>query len=171
MAEPAPPHPAALAPEALLRECDVERTRGSGPGGQHRNKTATAVRLIHRPTGTTAQAGERRSQRENQWRALRRLRVNLAIEVRGDGSVTEPSELWRSRCRGGRIAVNPRHDDFPPLLAEALDVIAARGYDLPRAAKVLEVTTSQFIKFLKLEPAAHGRVNTERQHRGLKPLH
>ncbi len=61
----------------LLAECDVETFRGSGPGGQHRNKTESAVRLRHRPTGIVAQATERRSQSQNIGVALDRLRVLL----------------------------------------------------------------------------------------------
>lgn len=171
MTGPTPAHPAALDDEALLAQCQVQRTRGAGPGGQHRNKTETAVRLVHQPTGLRAQAGERRSQRENHRRALRRLRVTLALHVRREPDALEPSALWQSRCQQGRIVINPRHDDFPLMLAEALDVVADRGFDLAHAAGTLGVTTSQLVKFLKLEPAAHHHVNTERQHRGLKPMH
>lgn len=170
MAKRAPTHPAALPPEALLSQCQLERTRGSGPGGQHRNKTETAVRLTHTPTGVTAQAGERRSQVENRRVALRRLRINLALHVRSEVG-DEPSEVWQSRRQGGRIAVNPRHEDFPALLAEALDCIDASKHDITRAAKCLGVTTSQLIKLLKLEPHAHHQVNADREQRGLKPLH
>ncbi len=62
----------------LLLECDVELFIGSGPGGQHRNKTESAVRLRHRPSGIVAIAAERRSQFQNRNRALRRLRQKLA---------------------------------------------------------------------------------------------
>lgn len=62
----------------LLLECDVDVFIGSGPGGQHRNKTESAVRLRHRPSGLTAIAAERRSQAQNRDRALRRLRQKLA---------------------------------------------------------------------------------------------
>jgi len=64
--------------DALLAQCEVEFVKGSGPGGQHRNKTETAVRLIHRPTGIRAQASERRSQGQNLGVALERLRALLA---------------------------------------------------------------------------------------------
>lgn len=63
--------------ETLLGECDVETYRGSGPGGQHRNRTETAVRLRHRPTGLVAQATERRSQGQNLGVALERLRARI----------------------------------------------------------------------------------------------
>ena len=170
----APPHPAALDPALLEAQCRIERTRGTGPGGQHRNKTETAIRLTHADTGVTAHAGERRSQAENQRAALRRLRLNLALQVRTEradqAEEVGPSELWQSRTQQRRIRVNPKHADFPALLAEALDVIAAQGYDPSRAAAVLGVSTSQLVKFLKLEPTALHQVNEARQQRGLKAM-
>src|SRR4051812_33083495 len=106
------PHPAALPPDDLLRQCGMRRTRRSGPGGQHRNKVETAVILTHAPTGVQAEANERRSQAENLRMALFRLRVNVALEVR-QPDASFPSPLWQSRCRGGRIVVSGEHDDFP----------------------------------------------------------
>jgi ribosome-associated protein len=67
----------ALADEALLRSCEETFFVGSGPGGQHRNKTASAVRLLHPQTGVTVTATERRSQAQNRSAALRRLRAAL----------------------------------------------------------------------------------------------
>ena len=58
--------------EALLAQCDLDRFRASGPGGQKRNKTDSAVRLRHRPSGLVGEANESRSQHENRARALRR---------------------------------------------------------------------------------------------------
>ncbi|MEO0965778.1 MAG: peptide chain release factor-like protein, partial [Planctomycetota bacterium] len=75
-------HPAAMTEEELIRGCEVFRGRRGGPGGQHRNKVETAVRLVHRATGLEGQASERRSQAENRRVALRRLRWRLAVEVR-----------------------------------------------------------------------------------------
>lgn len=164
-------HPAALAPAKLLTECDTTRTRRSGPGGQNRNKVETAVVLRHRPTGLEAEASERRSQAENLRAALFRLRLNLALEVRRTVDRAEPpSPLWQSRCRGGRIAVNEAHDDFPTLLAEALDVIDAHAFDHRAAAEALGCTGSQLIKFLKTEPRALLAVNRRRRELDLHPL-
>jgi ribosome-associated protein len=68
----------ALPGSALLAECEETFFTGSGPGGQHRNKTESAVRLVHPPTGITVTATERRSQAQNRSEALARLREALA---------------------------------------------------------------------------------------------
>lgn len=164
-------HPATHATDRLLAECEKTRTRRSGPGGQHRNKVETAVVLVHRPTGATAQASERRSQPENLAVAIDRLRRTLAVTVRTERSADGvPSDLWRSRCRRGRLSVSPDHADYPVLLAEALDVLAACDWDVPAAASQLGCTSSQLVKFLKDEPRALQVLNAERAARGLPPL-
>ena len=70
---------AALTDEVLLAQCVVTPFRGSGPGGQHRNKVETGVRLLHEPTGIVVQASERRSRTQNMGVAVDRLREKLRI--------------------------------------------------------------------------------------------
>ncbi len=60
-------------PDHLARICDVRFVRGSGPGGQHRNKAETGVQIIHPPTGIVVTATERRSQSQNRTVAMERL--------------------------------------------------------------------------------------------------
>ena len=64
--------------EDLLRECDVETFRSSGPGGQHVNKTESAVRLKHRPSGVVVISRQERSQYRNKAIWLERLRKKVA---------------------------------------------------------------------------------------------
>ena len=61
----------------LLRECEVDTFRSSGPGGQHVNKTETAVRLRHLPTGLVVTSREERSQHRNKKICLRKLREKV----------------------------------------------------------------------------------------------
>ena len=67
-----------------IKESDVkiEFYRGSGPGGQHRNVTDTAVRIRHLPTGIVAQAAESRSQVQNREMAMKRLQDALERRAR-----------------------------------------------------------------------------------------
>ncbi len=162
-------HPAQLPVETLLADCEIKRTRGSGPGGQHRNKVETAIVVQHSPTGLRGEASERRSQKQNRKQAIQRLRIKLALEVRQEPTA-RPSELWQQRVTGGRISVSTQHEDFPALLSEALDVIHAQVYTLPPSAECLGVSSSQLVKLLKVEPAALLEVNRERQARGEPPL-
>lgn len=156
-------HPAGLAVAVLERSVQVERGRASGPGGQHRNKVETAIRLVHEPTGVTASASERRRQSENHREAVHRLRVRLAVEVRRvREDDAQPSELWRGRVKGSRIAVNPGHEDFPAVLAEAMDALAWHDWAAADAAAWLGVSTSQLVKLLAAEPAALVAVNEAR---------
>ena len=162
-------HPAALPPRTLLERCKASAVRRSGPGGQHRNKAHTGVVLVHTATGTRAEASERRSREQNLDVALYRLRVNLALAVRGPAPAG-PSELWRSRVRGGRLAVRVGHDDLPALLAEALDVLAAQDNEVTAAAPWLGITPTQLVKLLAKEPRAVVELNARRAAKGLRAL-
>ena len=64
-------------PEILKRQVVIETYRSSGPGGQRKNKTETAVRIKHLPSGITVIATEYRSQAQNRELAFERLRERL----------------------------------------------------------------------------------------------
>lgn len=171
-------HPAAKSSEELAKELRYEATRSTGPGGQHRNRVATAIRVYHLPSGLTAMGTERRSQLENKIEALFRLRRKMALQLRSpidDNLLAAPGlfqqpEAWKSRLRKSRISVNPTHEEFPALLSAVLDRLAADEDDLDRTAAAFGVSKSQMIKFLGLETAALGGLNDRRQARGQRPL-
>ncbi len=164
-------HPTDLSDEELLAECELQFLRRSGPGGQHRNKTETAVLLRHAKTGLSAEANERRSQADNRSVALFRLRLCMAVQFRCPVELdTPPSRLWGGRLSNQRLSVASTHTDFPRILAEALDRLCANEYRLDDAAKQLHVTSSQLVKLFKQHVPALVLVNRERQARNLGPL-
>jgi hypothetical protein len=164
-------HPVTLEIDALLQQCQVRRTRHSGPGGQHRNKVETAIEITHLPSGIVTFAAERRSQEQNRQVAIGRLRRLLAVRIRSVGnSEVIPSALWQSRCRHQKIACNEHHADFPVMIAEALDAIDAKEFDVKKAAAALGCSTSQLVRFIASVPEALDAVNAERTRRGLHRL-
>lgn len=164
-------HPACLDEDRLLSQCKLGRSRTGGPGGQHRNKVETKVTITHLPTGVIAQAGERRSVVENRRMALLRLRLLLAVKVRLPVPAGEcRSALWMARCSGGRVSCNPEHQDFPALLAEALDVLHSAGWDPRTASLRLECSATQLVRLVKDHPPAFQHWNQEREARGLHAL-
>ena len=85
--------------ESLERDCDVEFFTGPGPGGQHRNRSRTAVRLTHRPSETVVTATERRSQRQNLEAAYERMAEKLTEmnKVKKKRRATKPSKASQRR--------------------------------------------------------------------------
>jgi hypothetical protein len=150
--------------EALLRDCRVETFRGPGPGGQKRNKTSSAVRITHQPTGLSAIAGESRSQSQNKSTALRRLRLRMAIELR------QPIDPAGAKPDWFRLDVSPRNEHYPAVVGFVLDTLAAVDWALAPAREVLGVGSSHLIKFLQAHPDVWTAVQQARTARGLHPL-
>ncbi len=162
-----------LADDELLAQCEVDCYRASGPGGQKRNKTSSAVRLRHGPTGLSAQSNEDRSQHVNKARSLRRLRKAIALAIRTpqDAQTYAPSEdLALCITDDGRIVVGRRDRRYSRAVAEVLDVLVACGARVSEAASCLEVSTAHLVKFLQGDPGLWQRVNQLRTEAGVKPL-
>lgn len=154
-----------------MSDCELLQTKRGGPGGQHRNKTESAIVITHRPTGCLGQASERRSQHQNRDVAIERLRLAMALAVPFSVNPQQsPSDCWRDRTKNQRIQCNPKHFDFAALLSEAIGFLQAESFEPAAAAQRLGVSTSQLIKFLKLEPAAMVLVNEQRRKSGKHPL-
>jgi protein subunit release factor A len=104
--------------ESLERDSDLEFFIASGPGGQHRNKVETGVRLVHRPTGITVTAVERRSQHANREAAFERMAARLQEmqRVRKPRRRTRPTAASRARRREvkQRVSELKRQRSNPP---------------------------------------------------------
>ena len=74
----------AAADETLVRDCTLDFHKASGNGGQKVNKTSSAVRLTHAPSGITVSCAESRSQHENRRLALKMLRMKIALTIRSE---------------------------------------------------------------------------------------
>lgn len=168
----------ALTDEQLLGQCAVDTYRASGPGGQKRNKTSSAVRLRHLPSGLKVIAEESRSQHENRARALRRLRQALYLEVRvpvvvsagAPGRQEACAELDPIRDAEGRLHVSVRDPRFWPAVGIVLDVLLACKARLSEAAEVLGTTTANLGDFLRSDEKVWQQANQMRLRFGHGPL-
>jgi hypothetical protein len=162
-----------LSDAELVTQCEVDCYRASGPGGQKRNKTSSAVRLRHKPTGLIAISEEDRSQHVNKARALRRLRRTIALSLRRevDPATYERSGMLERYISGsGRLGVNARNPEYPLVVREVFDVLGACELKVSDAADMLELSTAQLIAFLQRDPHLWQKANQLRAEANLQPL-
>jgi hypothetical protein len=167
-----------LSDQQLLAQCARDTYRASGPGGQKRNKTSSAVRLRHLPSGLIVIAEESRSQHENRARALRRLRQALYLKVREDipAEVRTPEMLATYpgyqgvRNGAGRLELGRKDPRFWPAVGVVLDVLQAVDARVSDAAAALGLSTGNLIDFLSSNPKVWEQANVLRARFGQKPL-
>ncbi len=165
-----------LADPALLAQCQMDRLRGSGPGGQKRNKTESSVRLRHAASGLSALAGESRSQHENKARALRRLRERIAFDLR------EPVELDDYRPPAALVALleqEPirkserwlRSPEYLRAAGHLVDLYQAVGCSLPEAARRLAIAGSRLERVARADDRLMRKLGELRNaQRGRSPI-
>ena len=156
----------------LLADCQVDVYRASGPGGQHRNKTSSAVRLRHGPTGLIVIATESRSQHENRARALRRLRQAIALNQRTAVDLDGPLPAFMAGAlrRDPTLQVNRKHADYWHIVQYLLDVVFACEGRISDAAKHLSLSTGRLNRFIKRDDKLRQHTNRIRQSFGHPPL-
>src|SRR5438309_2302193 len=104
---PQSPPPYTLDRDLLAREVEVQVFRASGPGGQHVNKTESALRLIHPPSGVVVIAQDSSSQHRNRETAFERLveRLRKLNYVKPKRVPTKPSRGAKKRRLEGKKQV------------------------------------------------------------------
>ena len=149
----------AMSDEELSALCKMQAFKSSGPGGQKVNKTSSAVRIIHNPTGIEVTSSESRSQHENRHYALKKMRMKIALEIRANG---------KKGIDNFEISVsNPKYPLFAALILDSLDDY---GFRIGDCAQFLGLSTGQFVRLLEKDPEIWRKVNSERKTKGLKPL-
>lgn len=163
-----------------MRQCQMETFKASGPGGQHRNKRESAVRVKHLPTGIVAQAVEDRSQHMNRASALARLRVLLALKVRNPvdlDAYSPPQELLvilpekstiREKGVGSQIKAN--NPKFIMGMQALLDLLHAVEGSVSKAAQYLGLSTGAVARLILSDDNLRMAVNELRSSKDLKPL-
>ena len=166
-----------LTEDQLLAQCEVDTYRASGPGGQKRNKTSSAVRLRHLPTGLVVIAEESRSQHENKAACLRRLWRALFLHLRDDlpaartpEAVAGHPDYAPARGSDGRLHLSAKDARFWPAVGVALDVLTAVEARVADAAGLLGVSTGNLVDFLQTDPKVWQEANRIRAVFGQKPL-
>ena len=130
--------------DVLFRACEFIMQKGTGNGGQKINKTSSAVRLRHRPTGIAVSANEERSQSRNRHIALRKLRYEIALHVRAECS-DEPFDVLP--------APSPANHARLILWTAALfDRLTAADFDLTKAAVLCGISASQLERVMRKYP-------------------
>ncbi|MFW5859843.1 MAG: peptide chain release factor-like protein [Planctomycetota bacterium] len=155
----------ALEDAALVQRCRVSAGPSGGPGGQHANRNATAVRVVH-PSGVTAECGGMRERGANRSRALRRLRLRLACAQRG-----QAQRRWLDeRRQGKRLPVTPKAQGYHLVVAVALDALAQAEGRLGPAAAGLDLSTSQLTRLLVADKEVRQAADALRAQHGHGPL-
>ncbi len=156
-----------LSDEQLLAACRSEKFRAQGPGGQHTNRTDSAVRITHVESGLQAQCQDHREQARNHKEALRRLRLRLALTIRGPTQTT----LLAPYKQGTRIIIGANNNNFPQVVGIIFDALVEEKGSLRSVADRLLVSTSQLTKLLTSDKEVHAAANTIRQAHGLGAIH
>jgi len=157
----------------FARSCRLEFYMASGPGGQKKNKTYSAVRATHIKTNISTLAEESRSQAENREKALKRLKKKIALNVRKDfldaGFKVHPKAA-NLFLKEGIEKINSRNRLYPLFCAVLLDAIYASKGKLRETSEMLNSSTGKLNKIICSDKELFVAVNRLRNSFGLNTL-
>lgn len=158
--------------ETLMQYCQQETYKASGPGGQHRNKTDSAVRISLLDRSVVALCADHRSQHRNRTEALRRLRAAIAIEIRLPLNPQERLKQWEESSKKWEESwkLGKKDRRYARFLAHLLDVLAFHEWAIGLSADRLGVSTGKLVRTLSRDPHAWNAVNQARSKRNLVNL-
>ena len=135
--------------------------QGSGPGGQHRNKTNTGVCLKLNAYNLEIKSSESRSAQENKIHAVHRMRLALALKVR-----EAPKTKEQLKFPGSNGHIQRSNKDFPQFIADVLDITKENNGDTRPAATAFGLSQSALLKILRQEKAIIEAVQALRTEKG-----
>ncbi len=147
--------------DQLVRDCRLDFHKAAGNGGQKVNKTSSAVRLTHAPSGVTVSCAESRSQHENRHLALKMLRMKIALTIRCEAD---------TEFRIGEVVTSMNNAAYPLFAAKILDTFTAHSCDLKETAMMLNISATKLAKILFRDSALWIEANNMRKTRDLPPL-
>ena len=140
--------------------CKITFSCGSGPGGQKRNKTSSAVKVELSDWNISAGDCTERSQFRNRSKALKKLKMLLALKFRENRSIP-PDHLETS--------VNSAN--YPLFAAQLLDIIHSCGFDHRAAAEICGISQTALLKKISRDPDLWQFFQQQRRNLGLQQLH
>lgn len=145
--------------ENLAAICRLEFYKGSGPGGQHRNKTSSAVRVTLEKYNISVSDCTERQQHRNRHNALKKLKMVLALTQR-----QSPGDI------SGIIFCSIHSPDYPLWTAMLFDILEANNYDHKASAHQCGISPSALLKKLARDPQLWREFTTRRTALGLPAL-
>jgi hypothetical protein len=138
-----------LSDAELIKLCETQAYKGSGPGGQHRNKTFSGIKLKLKIEEKVSEKGlviesyscDDRSLHINKLLALKKLRLKVALQIREEPT---PQTPFAFPGTGGKISADNKL--YPEFIADVLDRIKAT--DLGEAAKMWNLSKSALNKII-----------------------
>lgn len=143
----------------FIRFCNLDFFKASGAGGQHRNKTSSAVRVAHKATGLVAEDCSERSQYRNRSNAIGKLKLNIALQIRLPAAPPLP-----------RMECSLTAPDYPLFVAKLFDILEECGFDHKSCAAKCGISSSALLKKLARDPKIFQEFNRRRELLGLPKL-